>query len=498
MHLTFLFDHDILRHQPLGPSYISSVLKENGHQVSAINIDDGGIVEKIKELNPQVIAFSVTSGQILRFLQVCREIKKVHSCLSLFGGSHPTFFPDLIEEDGVDIICLGEGEYPVLELANCLDANQDYTHILNLAFNTGEKIIYNSTRPFISSEGLDDLPFPDRELIRSFPVWNERTGYVATGRGCPYDCSFCFNHVSKNIQEGKWTRSRSVDNVIQEIRWLKTDCKVVLIHFQDDTFILNRQWIMEFLPRYRDEIGLPFVCNVRADLTDEEMVQMLAGAGCCRVAMGIESGNDDIRSRVLAKRISSDQIKNACDLYNLYGIKIMGQNIFGVPGETIQTALETVTLNIRCKTHIGMYSFFTPYPGTQLAESAANEMNFTLDIQDIPYGYYDHLPACIQLPGRDIIEKIGQCAQLFTSYPRIFSISKFLLRIIPTAALKWMYLHWLYQIKKELYKKAEIGLPTIWHPPRVVREAGLHIPDIPVQPVVRARKGIKAQKKGSM
>ena len=203
----------------------------------------------------------------------------------------PDILSQTIEEEGIDAICIGEGEYPMLELANAMEEGKDFTRIENLAFKQNGTIIKNSIRPFIDKNGLNDLPFPDRELVRGFDsVWRTRTGFVAAGRGCPYDCSYCFNHISRTVQKGRWTRHRSVDNVLAEIRWLKEQFKVVYIAFQDDTFILNRRWLQEFLPRYKDEIGLPFICNVRSDLTNEEDVQLLAEAGCIRAAMGIESG----------------------------------------------------------------------------------------------------------------------------------------------------------------------------------------------------------------
>ena len=211
MHVTFVFDDIILSHQPLGASYISAVLKENGHQVTAINIDDGSdYVEKIKKLNPDMLAYSVATSQAPRYLEVNREIKREHKCFSLFGGPHPTFFPKMIEEDGVDAICTGEGEYSTLELCNALDAGKDYTHVDTMVFKVGDKIITNPNRPFINKVGLNNVPFPDRELIREFPVWRQRTGYVMAGRGCPYDCTFCFNHISRDTQEDAG-RQRSVE-----------------------------------------------------------------------------------------------------------------------------------------------------------------------------------------------------------------------------------------------------------------------------------------------
>jgi len=486
MHVTFVFDDIILSHQPLGASYIAAVLKENGHEVSSINIDDGDYVNKIKKLNPGMLAYSVATSQAPRYFKVNREIKKEHDCFSLFGGPHPTFFPQMIEEEGVDAICTGEGEHSTLELCNALDEGKDFTTVDTLHFSVGSKVIRNPNRSFIDKMGLNSLPFPDREIIRDFPVWNQRTGYIMAGRGCPYDCTFCFNHISRDTQKGRWTRQRSVDNVLAELHWLKETYKVVYIAFQDDTFILNRRWLREFLPRYGKEIGLPFICNVRCDLTDEEEARLLADAGCIRVATGIENGNDELRQKILAKSISSEQIVKACDLYYQHGIKVIGQNMFGVPGETVESALSTIDLNIRCRTHINTFSFFAPFPGTKLGEMCEQDYGFNGNLEEIPREFQEKLADSIALENKELIERIGKCAHLFVSYPRLFQITKKALKWLPSYQLKLRYMDILVKAKNELIKKGHVGLPSVWHPPRFIVEA-IHAdqPDIPIQQIAR-------------
>lgn len=487
MHITFIFDDIILSHQPLGASYISAVLKEAGHTVSAINIDDSpDYVDRVKRLNSDILAYSVATSQAPRYFQVNQEIKRHHNCLSLFGGPHPTFFPQMIDEEGVDAICTGEGEYPTLEYVTALEEGRDFTSIPSMSFKVGGKKYNNANRPFIDKHNLNELPFPDREIIRDFAVWKQRTGYIMAGRGCPYDCTFCFNHASRDSQEGRWTRQRSVDNVLAELHWLKETYKVVYVAFQDDTFILNRRWLREFLPRYGKEIGLPFICNVRCDLTDEEEVRLLSEAGCIRVATGIENGNDELRRKILAKSMSTEQIIRACDLYNAAGIRVIGQNMFGVPGETVESALSTVALNIRCKTHINTFSFFAPFPGTKLGEMCEQDYGFSGDLKELPREYQDRLAPSIKLENKELIEKIGQCAHLFVSYPRIFRLTEKLLKILPSYKLKLMWMDWLVRIKRELIKKGNVGLPSVWHPPKFIIEA-IHSeqPNIPVQEVMR-------------
>ncbi len=489
MHVTFIIDKIILLHQPLGLSYISAILKEAGHKVTAVNIDESeDYREKIKRLNPGVLAYSVASSHVPRYLEVNREIKKVHQAFSLFGGPHPIFFPQMIEEEGVDAICTGEGEYPTLELVNALEKGQDYTSISSMSFKVNGRIIRNPNRPFLTEKEMNELPFPDRELIRDTLIWRHRTGYVMAGRGCPYDCTFCFNNIAKTKQPGRWTRFRSVDSVLAELHWLKEKYKIIYVAFQDDTFILNRRWLREFLPRYQKEIALPFFCSVRGDLTNEEIVRLLADAGCIRVAMGIESGSEDIRNRVLAKKVTNDQIIRACELFNKYEIKVCGHNIFGVPGETVDTALSTIELNLRCRVHVNLFYFFQPYPGTVLGEMA-KEYGFSGRLEDIPREYQDHLPVGFQLNDKELIEKIGQCAHFFVSYPLLFRFSKRFLACLHTTKLKLMFLDWVYRNKQKLAERGKIGLPSLWHQPAFIDKAfRREPPEIPVQTLLTMQK----------
>lgn len=490
MHLTFVFDDIILGHQPLGASYISAVLKEAGHKVTAINLDDEiDYVDRIRELQPDGLMYSVSTSQAPRYFEANRRIKQEYKkdVFSIFGGPHPQFFPKMVEEEGVDASCIGEGEYPTLEVVTALEEGRDHTHVDTMHFNVNGNIIRNAARPFIGKVGLNDVPFPDRELIRGQAVWNHRTGYIMAGRGCPYDCTFCFNHKSRDIQEGRWTRQRSVDNVLDELKWLKDKYKIIYVAFQDDTFILNRRWLRSFLPRYRDEIGLPFICNVRCDLTDEEEAELLADAGCVRVATGIENGDDELRRTILAKNISTEQIIKACNLYYQHGIRVIGQNMIGVPGETVESVLSTIDLNIKCKTHINTFSFFAPFPGTKLGEICEQDYGFTGDLKELPREYQEGLAPSITLDNREIIERIGHCAHLFVSYPKLFDYTKMMLKVIPTYSLKVKFLDWLFYMKRELMKKGNLGLPSVWHPPKFIVEA-IHAaqPDIPIQEISRA------------
>lgn len=474
MHVCFVFDDIILEQQPLGPCYISSILKQHGHTVSSINIADPrqDYVEAVRELDPHLLAYSVASNQSPMFQQANARLKKAFpDKFTLFGSHHPSYFPQVLQEDEyIDAICLGEGEYATLELCDALDAGKDFSGIYNLHVKkpNGE-IVKNPTRPLLNRDELSSMPFPDRDLIAPYEIYNYPMGFSIAGRGCPYDCTFCFNHVSRSIQEGKWTRQRTPESVIEEAKWLRDRYGVKYIAFQDDTFVLNRRWMREFCPAYGKEVGVPFLCHVRADLTDEESADLLKQANCIRVAMGIESGDNEIRKTILAKNITTDQFVKASALLNERNIKIIGSNMVGVPGETIDTVLSTIQLNIDCDVHINTIYFFAPFPGTKLGEIAL-EHGFSGDMNEIPRNYQDRLTDTLLMDHKDIIERIGQCGHLFTSYPWIFKIVKTAIETVPSHLFRMKLLGACLRLKREIMRRNGGRLPRHWHQPRFVEE----------------------------
>ncbi len=472
MHICFVFDKNILDHQPLGATYITALLKQHGHTVSSVNIDgEHDYVKAIGQLDPQLLAYSVASSSAHHYQEANRRIKKAYPKLfTLFGGPHPSYFPHFLDSDEtIDAICIGEGEYPTLELADALEQGKDHSNIANLHFRINGEIKKNPNRPFLTKEVLSELPFPDRDLMRPYPIWNFPTGFVMAGRGCPYDCTYCFNHVSRDLQEGKWTRQRTVASVVEEIQWLRDRYGVTYVAFQDDTFILNRRWLREFAPVYAKEVGLPFICNVRADLANEELADLLAEAGCIRAAMGIENGDDEIRKTILAKNITSEQVVRACHLLLDRGIRVVGQNMIGVPGETLDSVLATIDLNIRAKVHINIFSFFAPFPGTKLGQIAMED-GFSGDLREIPQEFQDRITDSLVLEHKEIMERIGHCSHLFISHPTVFRFAKLMLKVLPSEYLKIKMLGAMRRLRDYIMAKNGGRLATHWHQPRFVEE----------------------------
>jgi len=357
----------------MGPMYISAALKAGGHECHMI-IGNSAVdfLPQVRNLKPDLIAFSAMTGLHRWVLETIAFIKKNTDCRTIIGGPHPTFFPDIIYEKGVDIICRGEGEMAMVELADAIDSATDIHRILNLWVKKKDgEAIKNELRPLI--QDLDSIPLADRQLYGTYPILNSGpVRPVITSRGCPFDCSFCFNHQMKRLYKGKgpYVRHRSPEAVIREIQALKETSTVKRIYFIDDTFVLNKKWLKAFLSLYGNKIQLPFHCLVRVSLLDQETVSEMKKNSCESVFFGIESGDESLRNDLLGKEISDENIRVGSTLLKKHKIKFRTYNMVGFPGETIAQAFKTVQINIDIKTDFPWCSIFFPYPGTRLGSYA--------------------------------------------------------------------------------------------------------------------------------
>lgn len=388
--MKFLFIHQYFYFEPLGLMSLSAVLKQAGHECFFIDTEfSHNVVSEVLCIKPDVIAYSVTTGMHRYFSELNLKIKQSIHFISLFGGPHCTQFPDFIEEEGVDIICRGEGDQAIRELADKLSENEDYTSIKNLWVKVNDQIFRNDIRNLI--DNLDELPLPDRELIMKYEVYRKsHTRWVRTARGCPYLCSYCLNSVFNNLfkDKGKIIRRRSVAHVISELKQIKNNYRPRKIHFSDDTFNLNEDWVIELLELYKNEIVIPFIALIRLNLVTERLVKSLKDAGCFLVECGIESGNEHLRNDILKRNISSEQTLQASALFNKYGIKMLTLNIFGLPDETVDMAMETVYMNRQAKVSYASSTVFQPYPMTELADYAHAQGYYNGQINLVKKDYY--------------------------------------------------------------------------------------------------------------
>ena len=369
----FLFVQDNGVNENIGVMSIAGMLKAHRHDVDLIIVDEhrGNYLQLIDDINPDLIGFSFMTGNRKWAAETAREVKQATKKPIIFGGVHPTLFPEDIDFTYIDFLCIGEGEYPLIELMNKLMAGEDYTVIENLWVKKGGDIIKNPIRNLI--DDFDALPLPFREIyykykfIRDLPIKR-----FISGVGCPYNCTFCHNPLERTIfrGKGKHVRKKSPERVIEEIKHVKDKYILKRVHFSDDLFVIDKKWLARFLELYRKEINIPFSCNIRIDQIDEKTVKDMKNSCCWGMSFGIESGCEEIRNGILKKNLKQQDIVDNTAIIRKYGITTIVTNLMGLPGETIEDAFKTIALNQQIKVNYTRANILVPYPKTEIVDYA--------------------------------------------------------------------------------------------------------------------------------
>jgi anaerobic magnesium-protoporphyrin IX monomethyl ester cyclase len=363
---------------------ISSVLKESGHKTELIfdpGFDDTfyfknrfsnplavkkRLLNQSRRFSPDLIAFSSTANLYPYVKEMARLLKKELKVPAIIGGIHSTVITDyVLKEDCFDMACVGEGEYAMLELADRMEQGRDVLSIENLWIKQNGKIIRNPERPLI--EDLDSLPFADKDLFYNKGVFH-RSLQVTTSRGCPYHCSFCVNSFYLSKYGRSILRRRSPGSMVNELKILKQKFLPEFIDFQDDVFTASLPWLEEFSKKYKKEVGIKFLANVHPDTINKASVSLLKEAGCRLVCMGIQSGSESVRKKLLNRKENNAQIIKAARMLKDAGIYLTTEFIFGLPEETPDEAWESVEFNRRIAPGSTSTFTFYPFPGTELAE----------------------------------------------------------------------------------------------------------------------------------
>jgi anaerobic magnesium-protoporphyrin IX monomethyl ester cyclase len=357
----------------LGTMILSSLLKQHGHSVDLlIENNPDTIARYVKTENPDIVSAYTISGSHKWVAEVFSTIKTISNALTLAGGPHPTFFPEFVLDPSVDAVCIGEGEGAFIDIADRVQRGLDIQDIENIQTADNGKIRANPLRPLLND--LNDLPFPDRELYyKKYSILrNSPSKHFITGRGCPFNCTFCSNKAYKKLYcgLGRMVRRPDPEKICAEINNTRNCYPLKSVRFDDEVFLLDESWLLEFLDRYKKDIGLPFSCLIRADIATPKSVTAMKSAGCYIAYFGIESGNDYIRNQILGKNITRNQIIDTARLLQKNRIKIGTFNMVGMPGETFENAWETVRLNQIVGSDYPWCSIIQPYPGTELEKLA--------------------------------------------------------------------------------------------------------------------------------
>jgi anaerobic magnesium-protoporphyrin IX monomethyl ester cyclase len=358
---------------PLSLGYLGAVSEKNGHEVNVIDcqaerLEPEDFRKRISQTGADVVGITSTTltyKSALRIASVTKEV--LPECTAVLGGCHASFWDEnaLRECPSLDIIVRREGEVTFIDLLEKLQNNSSLNGVQGITFRKSDGgIARNEDRPFM--ENLDDLPFPAFHL---FPLGTfRRVGKIifplTTSRGCIYWCDFC----TAVRMFGRKYRMRSPKNVVDEIEMLHNKYGESQFAFYDDAFTVDPERVEKICEEIRQrKLAIHWDCEARVDMVNRNLLQKMKAAGCMAVWLGVESGSQLIIEK-MHKRIKLDQTRNAFKAARELGIMTIANVVLGFPGETEQTAWETI--NFIKELNPGDVGFYiaTPYPGTPLYE----------------------------------------------------------------------------------------------------------------------------------
>jgi len=370
-----------------------------------INADEERLlIEELNSFKPDCIAFTVFSGMIGICADVTAIVRKHFDCPVIWGGSGPTLEPEKCFPYA-DLLCMNEGEQVMVDLADRLDANGDLTTIDGTWGKRDNQPVKNPGRPYLN---LDDLAMPDWSGDRYvyingdtverdyYPETTSRSYSIMTQRGCPFSCHFCIESKYQDMFGRKDSlRRKSVDLIMEELHWAKDNLFIKNVMFYDDVFTVHPRWLAEFLPRYKEEIGLPFWCYSYPTTHDRELLAKLKDAGCVAITMGVQSGSERVLKEHFNRPTKSSRVVEAAQEIIDTGITGFYDLITRVDMETVDDLEETFEflLELPIEMNTFMLPNMTSYPTYAYSEAviAAENMGTLSRPSDDDYDFFHHL-----------------------------------------------------------------------------------------------------------
>jgi radical SAM superfamily enzyme YgiQ (UPF0313 family) len=351
---------------------LGAVAEKAGYQVTVIDCQAEKITyetfrSRIAKTPSDIIGVTATTLLYKSAMQLITIAKQTQpQAVTVLGGSHGTFWDEnaLHEYPSLDIVVRREGEQTFIELADKLQSQSSLDSVLGITYRNGDKIVRNQDRPFI--EDLDALPFPAHHLM---PLENlKHNGKIifplVSSRGCVFWCDFC----STVRMFGRGYRMRNPKNVVDEMQLVHDKYGVDQVTFYDDAFSVDRSRVVKICEElHARKLHMMWDCGTRVDMVDRELMKTMRDAGCFAVWMGVESGSEAILG-AMNKRIKLDQTRLAFKTAHQLGLMTIANVVLGFPGETEQTARETIRFVKELNPDdVGFY-IATPYPGTPMYE----------------------------------------------------------------------------------------------------------------------------------
>lgn len=480
MKVTLISPYDVV--VAYGVRTLSAVLKAMGVESQMVMLPPGGpelgwgsvginftypetVLDQVAEVarDSDLIGISLTSNYFDNAIRITQHLRRSIHAPIVWGGVHPTLRPEECLEYA-DLVCVGEGEEPLRELALQMANGNGYAGIRNMWYKHNGEIVRTPLRPLATD--LDSYPYPDYDLNAEY-VLHQRTLQPMTkdllcrylehitdeqvttyrilmSRGCHYRCTYCSNNALGEKYGGEWRiRRRSVPNLIGELRWATTRFpEIQYITIDDDHFLDDVEMVHKFCSAYKQEVGISFsVVGMYPATVDEEKIRLLVDAGMKRAKVGIQTGSMRVMHQIYRRPCTLKQITQTFEILHKFTDRLTPtyQFILDNPWETEQDHLETLRLLFYLtKPYRLAILSLTFFPGTELCERAKREGLVTDELTQV------YRKNWASPPNRTYINGLFQLFQV--QYVPHWMIA--LLMSAPLRRLNWV---WLPELVKQCF-----------------------------------------------
>lgn len=360
----------------------ASLLLEKGFRASIVDsvlLDHSKeeCVSAVSDKNPTMVAIRTASGSFLHDLEVAEALKSKFNGPIVFYGPQVAREPDrILESSGVDALVFGEATLTFLSICR----KESFDGVPGVWFKENGLITQNLQTSWI--EDLDVLPIPRWDLV---PYKKYSYVVTQTSWGCPFGCGYCPYPVT---QGSRW-RTRSIDHVVNEFKVLRNQYGLRFVLLLDPEFTLDRKRTVDLCEELiKRHTPIMWGCETRLDTLDEDLITLMAKAGCIRISFGVDTVNPETLHLMHRKEIPLETIRERVTCIKKNGIVTYAFYMIGLPGETEQSTMDMIQFALDLKTDVASFFMATPFYGTQL-EQWAHEHLISYDNGLI------HLTSCV-------------------------------------------------------------------------------------------------------
>ncbi|GJM26512.1 MAG: hypothetical protein DHS20C16_29270 [Phycisphaerae bacterium] len=413
-----------VRTPQLGVAVLSACAKKIGADVCLFDItgikrgtEFDAFKEMVEREKPDILGYSVRSNE-WPLTQKMLAWAKTMGITQIVGGPHPTHAPDETIPD-CDAIILGEGEGAITDILRAVAKDKTLAGIPNTWVNVDGQIIKTDKRNLIHD--LDDIPLPDWKIFGDIHFRDSYISEIMGGadmvtaiegsRGCPFTCTYCSNHALMDSYsgQGRWRREKSPERIVEELAAFREAFgSLDFVYWVDEIWLTGVERLKRFRDVYKKEIAAPFSIMERPECITEEKIEIIADAGLHYVAIGLESGDEDLRTSLLDRRTKVDVLIEAFTLPKKYNVKVHAFTMLGLPGQDIKSMLKTWDIMRQILPTSAQFSIFYPLKGTKLYD------------QTIQMGMYDPSDTADNYYSGTVLKQDGIDNTLLQRYQTLF------------------------------------------------------------------------------